>query len=956
MSELAHVLKNRLRGDVRFDTMSRWLYSTDASSYQVYPTGVVVARDADDVAETVKAVAEFGLSVVPRGGGSSLSGQTVGPGVVIDHSRYLDQILELNVEERWVRVQSGMVLDQLNRVLAQYNLMVGPDPASSMVATLGGMTGNNSTGSHSIRYGMVADHVTEVDVVLSDGSQARFGPGSIFDADSLAGRIAADLPQLLDRYRDDIATGYPNTWRSVAGYNLNRLAKDPANLAPLIVGSEGTLGVITAVKLNVVERPAHTRLAILNFDTLREALAVVPAILETGPAAVELVDRYFNNLTRQSPEYGPRLNWVIGDPRAVLIVEYAGSDERQLADQTAKLEKVAPHIDVLHITDPGGVLNVWTVRKAGLGLLMSQRGDAKPLAFVDDASVPVENLADYAVEFERICHDAGTEAAFYAHASAGCLHINPVIDLKTGDGLRQMREISQAVAALAISYDGTTTGEHGEGFARSHYNEQLFGPRLHQAFREVKGLFDPENRLNPGKVIDAPEPWDPDVLRFQPGYSTVPVDTILDFSHDGGFAGLVEMCNGQGVCRKRDAGAMCPSFMATRDEAHSTRGRANALRAAMTGKLGPDGLASQELHDVLDLCLECKACKRECPSLVDMAKLKYEFLHQYQAVHGVPLRSRLFANIHTLNKLGSRVSPALVNWGYRNPLVRGALDRLVGIDARRSLPELAPTTFQRWFHQRTAPAADVRPRVVLWDDTYLSYNETEVGKAAVAVLEAAGYAVELVKNRQCCGRPMISKGLLEQARANATHNITLLHPYAAQGIPIVGIEPSCITTLRDEYPDLVPSDAARTVAANSFFIEEFLRETELPFAGNLPPETVLVHGHCYQKAITGTGPLMEVLKRVPNATVSEIPSGCCGMAGSFGYEKEHYDVSMAAGEDRLFPAVRDAGNETTLLAAGISCRHQIKDGTGRQAIHPVVWLAEKLIVNAIRDKHTSITD
>ncbi len=961
-NELAHALRGAVRGDVRFDTMSRWLYSTDASSYQVLPVGVVLPRDADDISAVVQTVGQYGASIVPRGGGTSLSGQTIGSGVVVDLSRYVDNVIELNVDAKWVRVQAGMNLDLLNNRLRPHGLMVGPDPASSAAATLGGMTGNNSTGAHSIVYGMMADHVSEVDVVLADGSQVRFGPktpdevAALVSRDTLEGKLYRDIPALVRNYENDITTRYPKTWRNVAGYNLNRMAGilargESLNLGPLIVGSEGTLGIITAVKLRLVERPKMSRLALLHYDDLRAALADVPHILEHQPSAIELIDRYFNHLTRKSPEYGARLTFIDGDPRAVLIVEFAGNSETELADHASKLEAAMRSRGfggvIVHQTTIAQVANVWAVRKAGLGLLMSMRGDAKPLAFVDDAAVPVDTLADYALEVERICIEVGTTAAFYAHASAGCLHINPLINLKSGDGLRQMQQISEAVAELAIRYGGTTTGEHGEGMARSHYNEKLYGARLHQAFRQVKGLFDVNNLFNPGKIIDAPAPWQPDILRFNPDYRTSYTlnDTLLDFSADGGFGGMVEMCNGQGTCRKRDAGVMCPSFIATRDEAHSTRGRANALRAVMAGKLGTDGLASQELYEVLDLCLECKACKRECPSLVDMAKLKYEFLTHYQAVHGVSLRSRLFAHIAALNRLGS-VFPALTNWGFRSRVVRAALDRWLGIDQRRTLPSIAATTFQQWFNRREkSPTGDLGT-VILWDDTYLSYNEPEIGQATVAILEAAGFEVRLIAERRCCGRPMISKGLLKEGRENARHNVALLAPLAAEGIPLIGVEPSCVAAFRDEYPDLLRTDEARLVARQTFFIEEFLatlvKKGELNLSFEEDYQHILVHGHCYQKALIGTAALHTVLNQLPNTIVEEIPSGCCGMAGSFGYEGEHYAVSMACGEDRLFPAVRAAGTTTTIVASGTSCRHQIGDGTQRTAIHPVVTVAQRL--------------
>jgi FAD/FMN-containing dehydrogenase/Fe-S oxidoreductase len=958
-------LRQAIGGEVKTDILTRQLYSTDASCYRIVPAGVVIPRDADDVAAAIEIAGQYQTSVVPRGAGTSLSGQTIGPGLIIDHSRHLDRIVEINPAERWAKAETGLVLGKLNAALAPHNLMVGPDPASSAMATLGGITGNNSTGMHSIKYGMLADHIREVDVILADGSRASFGPRSpaqvvtMAQQATLAGQLYREIPQLVAQYRHDISTGYPDTWRNVAGYNLNRLLADqeagrPFNLAPLIAGSEGTLANIINVTLNLVPRPRFTRLMVLQFANLRLALETVPLILEHQPAAVELIDHFFIQLTRPHAEFGPRLErFIEGDPRAILIVELADDNIAAMAAQANTLEQhLRRHgyqAHVVHCTTPQAIENVWLVRKAGGGLLMGQRGDAKPWAFADDATVPIDQLPSYAEAIEQTCRRAGTTAAFFAHASAGCLHINPVVNLKTPAGLALMQTICTSFAEIAIAHHGTTTGEHGEGMARSYFNAQLYGLRLHQAFRQVKGLFDPHNRLNPGKIIDAPAPWTPELLRFNPDYRTpyAPLQTHLNFSADGGFAGLVEMCYGHSDCRRWAGGTMCPSYRATRDETHSTRGRANALRAAMTGQLGPDGMTSQELYEVMDLCLECKACKRECPSMVDMAKLKYEFLAHYMAKHGVPLRSRMFGHIALLNQLGNMV-PWLTNGIYRNTLFRRVLDRLVGIDQRQSIPLLARQTFQKWFRQRTAPAPVTRGPVVLWDDTYLTYNDPQIGQAAVKILEVVGFEVKLIKQRKCCGRPMISKGLLKEARNNAAHNVALLAPYAVKGIPIVGIEPSCVATFRDEYPDLLQCEEARVVAQHSFFIEEFLAnlitqgELNLPFAKSSQPRHILVHGHCYQKAQTGITPTLVMLRQIPHSVVEEIPSGCCGMAGSFGYEKEHFEVSRAVGEEVLLPAVRAAASETIIVAAGTSCRHQILEGTGRQALHPVQVLADVL--------------
>lgn len=963
--EFFHNLKQAVSGEVKFDPLSRQLYSTDASCYQIVPTGVVIPRDVDEVAAAIEIATRHQVSVVPRGAGTSLSGQTIGPGLIIDYSRHIDRILEINPEERWVKAEAGLVLGKLNAALATHALMVGPDPASSAMATLGGITGNNSTGMHSIKYGMMADHVREVEVILADGSRARFGPRTPAEVKALAqqatleGKLYREIPPLVAQYQNDIATRYPQTWRNVAGYNLNYLLADqqagrPFNLAPLIAGSEGTLANIVSVTLNLVPRPRYTRLMVLQFADLRSTLETVPVILEIQPAAIELIDRFFIQLTRSHAEFGPRLNrFVEGDPRTVLIIELADDDPSAMAAQADALEKKLRRHGyqerIIHCTSDDEINNVWAVRKAGGGLLMGQRGDAKPWAFADDATVPIDQLPSYAEAIEQTCREAGTEASFFAHVSAGCLHINPVVNLKTPDGLALMQTICTAFAEIAIAHNGTTTGEHGEGMARSYFNEQLYGPRLHQAFRQVKGLFDPHNLMNPGKIIDAPAPWDPKNLRFNPNYQTpyVPTNTYLDFSADGGFAALVEMCYGQADCRRWQGGTMCPSFRATRDEAHATRGRANALRAAMTGQLGPDGMTSKELYEVMDLCLECKACKHECPSLVDMAKLKYEFLAHYMIKHGVPLRSWMFAHIALLNQLGSLVH-WLTNWLFQNSPFRRILDRFVRIDQRQSLPLLARQTFKKWFKQRAIPTSTTRGPVVLWDDTYITYNDPEIGQAAVRVLEAAGFEVKLIERRKCCGRPMISKGLLKDARKNAAHNVALLAPYATQGIPIVGIEPSCVTTFRDEYPDLLRSEEAQVVAQRSFFIEEFLSdlvergELDLPFAGLAEPRHILVHGHCYQKAQTGTTPVLKMLQQIPHSIAEEIPSGCCGMAGSFGYEKEHYAISHQVGEAVLLPAVRAASPESIIAASGTSCRHQIFTETGRRALHPIEIVAQAL--------------
>jgi Fe-S oxidoreductase/FAD/FMN-containing dehydrogenase len=858
-----------------------------------------------------------------------------------------------------------VVLDRLNAALAPYNLMVGPDPSSSAVATLGGMAGNNSTGSHSFRYGMMADHILEMEVVLADGSKALLDAkdGAALDAlsrkDTLQGRLYREIPPLIDVYADDIRGGYPKTWRNVAGYGLDRLlaARDkgaPFNLAPMVAGSEGTLAAITALKVGLVPRPAAVNLMILHFSKVDMALEMVPAILEHQPAAVELMTAPSIMMADNHPLFRPRLReFVQGQPGAILIVEFAEAAQaelsRRLDNFKAWLGRNRYSEPATHCATPEQIGNVWQIRKSVLGLLLSKPGDDKPIWTIDDATVPVARLKDYTRDVVKAGRKYGIEINFDAHASAGCLHMGLEINLKTPAGLRVLERLSKEIMEIAIAHEGTTTGEHGEGLARSYFNERLYGPRLHQAFRHVKAIFDPDQRLNPHKILDPIAPWDTAWLRYHPDYRTplAPTHTHLDFSDYGGYQGLVEMCSGMGVCRAQVGGTMCPSYRATMDELHTTRGRANILRAAMTGELGPEGLASEAVYKALELCLECKACRNECASKVDMAKLKYEFLAHYQARHGVPLRSRIFGNLALADRVAGKL-PRLANGLYRNNAFRNLLDRTVKIDRRRELPLLAAETFQQWFRRHIPPKTTAKKEVVLWDDCHLSYHEPEIGVAAVKVLEAAGFRVRLIEGRRCCGRPMISKGLLKKARATACHNIDCLKAVAAAGLPLIGIEPSCITCFRDEYPSLLMSEDAVLVARQAFFFEEFITDLaakgalRLPFDPAAPPQTIKVHTHCYQKALGTAAKVVAMLNLVPNATVAEIESGCCGMAGSFGFEKEHYEVSMAIGEEVLFPEVRAASENTKVVAAGTSCRQQIKDGTARKAVHPIVLLAEAL--------------
>lgn len=971
MTDLAADLARAVSGDVRFDPYSRILYSTDASAYRIEPLGVVLPRDRDDVQAVIEIAGKYNVPVLARGGGSSLAGQCVNAAVVIDFSKYMRNVVEINAEAGWVRAQPGVVCDALNGALKPHGLMFGTDPASSNRATVGGMISNNSTGAHSVLYGMTADHVLEADVFLDDGTPLHFSAldrgvlHAKMEMQEREGELYRGVTAVVSRYDAAIRERYPKTWRRASGYSLNYLlpphgyaATQPAgwystqpyplapgfNLAKLMVSSEGTLAALTEAKLNLVKRPKMTALCVVHFDSVAASADATPTILDCKPAAIELIDKVMLELTRSVPAYARQLNFIVGHPAAILIVEFYGESESHLISQIENLEH---HLRAAGVSQTfvraittAQQADVWGVRKVGLGLLQSMRGEAKPLSFMEDVAVPVERLGEYVRTVERIFDEHGVASAYYAHASAGCLHIRPVISLKKAEGITTMRAIASSVLDVVIAMGGAMSGEHGDGLSRSVWNGKLFGPDLYEAFREVKRLFDPKGRLNPGKIVDPPDMTEN--LRYGVGYKPIQLDTHLSFEHEGGFVAAVEQCNGQGACRKAD-GAMCPSYMATHEEEHSTRGRANALRAALAGHLPPSELTSQRMHAVFDLCLECKACKAECPSGVDMAKIKYEFLAQYQAVNGVPLRSRLFGNIHALSRSVHRFGP------FINPMMRLAPfrwlnEQLLGIARQRTLPSFAFQTFREWFAERGQQPVVNRPSsVVLFIDTFTNFNHPEIGRAAVRVLEAAGYNV-LLADHGCCGRPMISKGLLDMAKDAAVRNVGVLAKVAEQGIPIVGLEPSCLLTLRDEYLDLLPKDSrARQVAERSLLIEELLAglagQGGLNIKWKSMPQKVLLHGHCYQKALTGTSQLLAML-RLPGWEVKEIDSGCCGMAGSFGYEAEHYSLSQAIGEERLFPAVRSAGSETLIAASGMSCRHQIAHGTRRAAKHPIELLAE----------------
>jgi len=943
-----------------FDRMTRILYSTDASIYQMMPVGVVFPKNSDEVSSAVEITSNNGVPILPRGGGSSLCGNAIGHAVILDLSRYMNEVIEINANERWVKTQPGITLGGLNRSLAEHSLMYGPDPASGDRATMGGIMANNSTGAHSIIYGMTHNHVLNTEVVLSDGSMVNFGQfdgnwGRFGNIETLEGSIYHSIGQVLKEYSEEISSRYPKTFRHVAGYNLHALTQlEQPNMAQLMVGSEGTLGIMTEAKLNLVPIPKVKILAMVHFGDQRKAMESVPAILDSGPTAVEVMDKMLLDLTRDKVEYKRLLSFVQGDPKMVLQVEYAGESEEELDGSIHRLKSILKskqHSDpVVVIKDPQEQANVWYVRKVGLGILMSIRGDAKPIPFIEDAAVPVDHLADYISEIFDFAKGVGVEkVAMYAHASAGCLHVRPLVNLKKKDGIRQIRQIAEKSVELVMRYDGTISGEHGEGIARGEFSEVYFGPKLTQAFKKIKNAFDPDNHFNPGKMVNVPRMDDESLLRFGSDYKT-PFEfqnTRFDFSIDGGFGRAVEMCNGAGVCRKLDDGVMCPSFQVTHDETHSTRGRANALRAAMMGLLGEEGLSLKEVYEVMDLCLSCHACRSECPSAVDMAKLKAEFTYQYYRVNGIPIRAWLFANIGKLYQLAQPFAP-LVNAVMNGP--GQIIMKVLKIHPDRTFPKLTQRTFSSWFREmvNVNGNSNGRKKVVFFHDTFMEHNEPEVGKAAIKVLWAAGYDPIFLQKKKDSGRPAVSKGLLDAAADLARHNIKLLAPFAEQGIPIVGCEPSVMAMLVDEYPSLVPGDDAEIIAKRAMMLDAFIvdknSEIQFEFIVDKQPREILFHGHCQQKAIFGTENTLAMLKLIPNCMVREIDSGCCGMAGSFGFEKEHYEISIQLAEMSLAPAVRGATPGTIICATGTSCREQILHTTDKKALHPIEVLADALIL------------
>ncbi len=986
-------LKKLISGEIKTDPVSRVLFSTDASIHQIEPLGVVFPRSSDELIPIVNLCSQYGVPVIPRGSGSGLTGGCIGQGLVIDCSRYLNHLVSINPDERTAVVEPGLVLDDFNRIAKRHSLVFGPDPASSERATLGGCIGNNAAGAHSIEHGMTADHLLAADVVLSAGTQATFQPMSLDSlpdlsrdqlsdtGDDVLSRIYYSVNHIRQGYAADIQKAWPGTWRRVSGYNLNYLLPwslaAPAqwdvhaqpyppvipgtfNLAQLLAGSEGTLAILRTATIRLVPIKKHTLLSVINFSSLIAACDMVEEILELSPSAVELIPHSLIHLARSVPAYAGLLSFVVGDPAAMLVVEFSGNDAAMVRDQVTQLTHLRRWDDDPYIAEtPKQQKQVWDVRKVGLGILMSRLGDQKPVSFIEDMSVPVPRLGEFVGRMAKLLEGYGTEADYYGHASAGCLHIRPLLNIKTPQGRKQLREIAEAAADLVISLGGAVSAEHGDGITRGEWIEKAYGPRVTEAFRLLKTAADPQGILNPGKIVDPPR-MDSSLL-YDDKYQANGWIPVMAFAADQpepqGLVAAIEQCNGAGVCRK-STGVMCPSFQATQDELFSTRGRANLLRALISARFSSSDLALQAVKGTLELCLACKGCKSECPSAVDMAKLKYEFYQHYYALPGKhhPLRDYLFGYIGLVARFSHPLAP-LANIFLSAQALAGLRQSVLGLSRKRSLPRLSRVAL----HARARSGFDKVgvPDCLFLSDAFNEYFFPETGLDALQVLRAAGLRVKNLKTMGA-GRTLISKGFLGPAKAHAQRliaEITRLDP--AGKLPVIGLEPSEIYTLKDEYPDFFPDDQiVSALAARSYMVDEFLLR---PGKGGSPristlrvrqaihetSTNVLLHGHCYQKARppaadgfpVGVAASLSLLEHA-GYSVTVIDDGCCGMAGAFGYEAEHFDVSMRVGGAALFPAI--ARNPGSLVAAaGVSCQSQILDGTGVTASHPISLVARR---------------
>lgn len=961
MRSIEKDLRESIEGEVHFDPITRHVYSVDASIFEIVPVGIAIPKNRQDLLNIVQIASQYRIPLIPRGAATGITGGCLGNGLVIDLSKYLNQILSVNIEEEFVVCEPGVIQNDLNSLLAPAGYRLGPDTSTGDRATLGGMLANNAAGARSLRYGKMVDHVLETKILLSDGNLLHFFPVSEEEWNqkrqqkNREGEIYHTLWQIRQEDKSEINQRFPLIPRRVSGYNLDELLKpSPFNVSKLIAGSEGTLGIATEIKMKIVPKLQSTGLILIFFSDLIEAFQKVPQLLKLVPLSLELIDDQIIQLGRASPFMSKHLDWLTGNPHAIIIFELEGKTPENVREKVhhalKMMEKEQVGDSQIPILDPLQMAHIWNLRKSGLGILLSKRSYSRAIAFVEDLSIPPEHLASFMEHFFEYLTAHGKKAGVYGHVGAGCMHIRPYINLYDSNEVALMHKMMEDISTLILNYGGALSGEHGDGLIRTWLNPKMFGPRIIQSFQKIKSAFDPLNLMNPGKIvplkkaIGLKEEWEE--LRAKPEEILQSPKTFLDFSPEGGFELAADLCNGNGFCRKKDQ-IMCPSFQATQDEFHSTRARAQALRSIIHNRLPLESFTSQGVYDVMDLCLSCKGCKSECPSQIDMAKFKSEFLYHYQEKHGYSFRNRFFGNI---GKVHSWMSPfaSFVNRANNWKLVKNGLEWF-GMTSHRKLPTLALQRFSAWFSSYSQPL-DLQKTALLFNDTFTEFNHPEIGQAAVQLLNALEYRVVLLPWK-CCGRPALSKGLLPTARQQAEQLLQQLFPHADSGYPMIGLEPSCLLTVRDDYLTLINAkerdeNQVKQILSQCFTLEEFLlqhsREDNFKDYFQTHQRKIKVHGHCYQKSLIGMAPTLQVLKSIPGFQVDEIPSGCCGMAGSFGYEKEHEAISMQIGELCLFPAIRASHPEDWIIASGTSCRHQIRDGTQREAMHLATALALSL--------------
>ena len=939
--DFIHELKTTIKGEVLYQDYHLGVYATDASMYQIFPKIVVLPKDESDLSNAVKIASRFHIPILARGAGTSLAGQAVLDGMVLDMSKYFNQILGINEREKWAIVQPGVVRDTLNEAVGEFNLLFAPDPATTSRANIGGMIANNAAGTKSVLFGRTSDHVISLKVMLSDGTIMELSEKSYDQWTELSrkpnreGAIYHGFRQIVKGNESEILSQFPKVMRRVGGYCLDEFVdKERLNLAHIICGSEGTLALILEAKVRLVPKPQSSIILLPHFSHRLEAIKAVPGILKFGPSAVELIDRTVIHQARENRETAPLCTPIQGKPDALLIVEFYGNDQNEVLEIAKKAsEHIMQDDHAFHapiIKSKKGQQDVWTIRKKGLGLLIGVKSLKKPIAFIEDAAIPVPDLANYIEEVLQVCESYDTYAIVYAHASVGVLHVRPMLNLRDPHDIEKMKRIEKKTFQLVKKYKGSWSGEHGDGLIRSPFNEAFFGEKVYQAFREVKDLFDPQNLMNPGKIIALQEV--DENLRYGPSYKELKIKTNYHFREEEGFETMIHMCSGVGECRK-ERGTMCPSFMVTRDELHSTRGRANALRLAISGQIDTKGLKSKALKEIMDLCISCKACKTECPSNVDMAKLKSEYLQQIRNHKPISLRNRLIITSPKWARRFSGKGAAFINANLKAGLFKWILEKLAGFDRRRTLPLYAKQTFTSWFNSYDQAHFD--RKIILFADTYLNYHEPQIGISSVQLLNSLGIEV-IVMEGICCQRPLISNGFLKKAKKNILRNVEKLVEFLKLEHPILYCEPSCGSAFTEDLPDLFPENHIISKLKHRFIpIEEYIyticsNMEKLPFSSK--HDEVLLHGHCHQKALTGTSSIKEMLKLLGTKVV-EPDSGCCGMAGAFGYEKEHYEISNKMGERVLFKKIADLEEGKPVAACGFSCRHQIKHFTVKNPIH-----------------------